>query len=135
MIVSTDFSEASQKALTEAARLLTLGVIHKVTLLHVVEPPVSGLRIQTDELHRQMGEVAERQLSQLKEDFLRSHPAASTLLKQGHAADTICETARTLGADLIAISSHGNSLIRHYMLGSVAERVSRHAPCPVLIVR
>jgi nucleotide-binding universal stress UspA family protein len=56
------------------------------------------------------------------------HPA-------GHAPTVIIERARALGADLIAMSTHGRSGLRRMFLGSVADAVLRHAQCPVLLVR
>jgi universal stress protein A len=53
----------------------------------------------------------------------------------GRAFDEITAAAREQKADLIVISTHGYSGVKHVVLGSVAERVVRHAPCPVLVVR
>ena len=50
-------------------------------------------------------------------------------------ADVICETAESLGADLIVMGTHGRTGLAHTFLGSVAERTLRMAPCPVLTVR
>jgi nucleotide-binding universal stress UspA family protein len=47
----------------------------------------------------------------------------------------IVEMARSLPADLIVISTHGRTGLKHVVLGSVAEHVVRRAPCPVLVVR
>jgi nucleotide-binding universal stress UspA family protein len=53
----------------------------------------------------------------------------------GDPADVIVHFAQERGADLIVMGSHGHTGLRHLLLGSVAEKVLRHAPCPVLIVR
>ena len=58
-----------------------------------------------------------------------------TLVRQGRSFHEIAEAARTLKADLIIISTHGYSGLKHALLGSTTERVVRHAPCPVLVVR
>lgn len=52
----------------------------------------------------------------------------------GEPFNDICRTAEDEKADLIIMGSHGRTGLRHVLLGSVAERVVRHAPCPVLIV-
>jgi nucleotide-binding universal stress UspA family protein len=56
-------------------------------------------------------------------------------IQEGEAAEAIVETAESLAADLIVMSSHGYSGLARWMLGSVAERVLHAAPCPVLMVR
>jgi nucleotide-binding universal stress UspA family protein len=53
----------------------------------------------------------------------------------GHAYSEIPDTAKAMGADLIVIATHGYTGLKHVLLGSTAERVVRHAPCPVLTVR
>jgi nucleotide-binding universal stress UspA family protein len=52
-----------------------------------------------------------------------------------YAAETIVDYARAAGIDLIITGSHGRQGLSHALLGSVAERIARTAPCPVLIVR
>lgn len=58
----------------------------------------------------------------------------STIVKQGSASSTIVETAKRQKCDLIFISTHGRSGLGRALLGSVADYVIRHAPCPVLVV-
>ena len=53
----------------------------------------------------------------------------------GRAFDQICKLATEIQADLIVLSTHGYTGLKHVLLGSTAERVVRHAPCPVLVVR
>ena len=53
----------------------------------------------------------------------------------GDPDDAIVDYAQEHGADLIVMGSHGHTGLRHLLMGSVAEKVLRHAPCPVLIVR
>jgi nucleotide-binding universal stress UspA family protein len=59
----------------------------------------------------------------------------SVLLREGTPFETICRAAETLGADLIALTTHGYAGLKHVWLGGTAERVVRHAACPVLVVR
>jgi nucleotide-binding universal stress UspA family protein len=56
-------------------------------------------------------------------------------VRHGRAFQEIAEAARSLPADLIIIATHGYTGIKHALLGSTTERVVRHAPCPVLVVR
>lgn len=53
----------------------------------------------------------------------------------GRAFDQVCKLASEIQADLIVLSTHGYTGLKHALLGSTAERVVRHAPCPVLVVR
>jgi nucleotide-binding universal stress UspA family protein len=62
-------------------------------------------------------------------------PGAPTLTPEGHPAEEIVAAAKAWPADLIVIGSHGRGGLGRVLLGSVAEAVMRHAPCPVLVVR
>jgi len=53
----------------------------------------------------------------------------------GHPAETVCRVAEEGGYDLIVMGSRGLSEVRAFFLGSVSDKVSHHAPCPVLVVR
>jgi nucleotide-binding universal stress UspA family protein len=57
------------------------------------------------------------------------------VVRHGHAAEEIIREAEASAADLIVLGSHGRSAVARFLLGSVAEQVARHAPCPVLLVR
>jgi len=53
----------------------------------------------------------------------------------GNPHHVIVEKAKELGIDVIVIATHGRSGLSHILLGSVAEKVIRHAPCPVFVIR
>ncbi len=55
-------------------------------------------------------------------------------LENGHAGEQVCRYARDSGADLIVTSTHGRTGLKRVLLGSTAEYIVRHAPCPVLVV-
>ena len=133
ILIPTDFSEDSLRAVAEAARLQTLTQAD-VVLAHITEPRFEGLRIHTGDLHHQMEIAAKQQLESLA---AASFPAAnvSVVVKEGRAADAICNLAQSLKVDAIVIGSHGVTAMKHLMLGSVTEKVVRHAPCHVLVVR
>ncbi len=59
----------------------------------------------------------------------------TTVVRVGNPGLEIADYATQLGADLIVISSHGYHGLKRLLLGSVAERVIRHAECPVLVLR
>lgn len=56
-------------------------------------------------------------------------------VRKGTAFDQIAAAARDVSADVIIIATHGRTGLRHMLLGSTTERVVRHAPCPVLVLR
>ena len=107
----------------------------KLTLLSVVEPATSGLRIQTSDLHRQLEVETEQQLRQFLREEAPEVGQAEVVVTAGRPADEICAAATRLGADMIVIATHGRTGLKHYLLGSVAENVVRQATCPVLVFR
>jgi nucleotide-binding universal stress UspA family protein len=58
-----------------------------------------------------------------------------TEVATGDPANAIVQAAQDLGVDLIVMATHGRTGLQHVFLGSVAEKVIRHAPCPVLAIR
>jgi len=60
--------------------------------------------------------------------------AAAPIQRVGPPALEIVEAARELESDLIVISTHGYTGLKHVLMGSVAEQINRHAPCPTLII-
>lgn len=134
ILVPTDFSEDSLAAMREAQRFQQLSQA-EVVLLHVTERGFDGLRIHTGDHHAEAQNAARHRLEALAVAYFGSDAPVTTLVKDGRAGDVICELARTLKADAIIIATHGITALKHFMLGSVAESVVRHAPCSVLVVR
>jgi nucleotide-binding universal stress UspA family protein len=79
--------------------------------------------------------TSEKELANLATAEVPGEVASQTLVRSGPPAIEIIEAAKSLQADLIIISTHGYTGLKHVMLGSVAEHVVRRAPCPVLVVR
>jgi universal stress protein A len=134
ILVPTDFSECADAAVHAAAALQQKSGA-EVILLHVTEPAYQGLRVQTDDLHAQMRHAAENGLKKLAAEAFSNATSVRSLVKDGRPADVICKTAADEKADAILIPTHGHSGLKHALLGSVAEKVVRHAPCSVLVVR
>jgi nucleotide-binding universal stress UspA family protein len=140
ILVATDFSQAAEVALERAA-ILARQNHAKVTLVHVVEaspwapvkedPETGHLKVEEavrEKIHGELKSLADRMLQEAP-----GHKTALVLSK--NAADGICHYAKKEGVDLIVISTHGRTGLGHLLIGSVAERVVRHAHCPVLTVR
>jgi nucleotide-binding universal stress UspA family protein len=87
-----------------------------------------------DRIDAQERRVAERRLAALLARARRAKVRARTLLLSGVTYDEIVRAAKSMRADLIVMGSHGRTGLSKLVLGSVAERVSGLAPCPVLIV-
>ena len=79
-------------------------------------------------------EKGEQQLRELVASNTRDAPPPELLVEQGNAADAILSDAARMRADVIVMGTHGRRGYDRMMLGSVAERVMRNAPCPVLVV-
>ena len=139
ILVPVDFSRPSRRtvrfACEWAARFGS-----EILLLHVIEPwiavsafgagPVAPPLPPLD-FHRQAREELEKLAHQEFSDATK----VSVHLRDRVAYDEIANAARDLGADLIIIATHGHTGLAHALLGSTAERVVRHARCPVLTLR
>lgn len=142
LLVPTDFSESSQKAIHYAQRLAQQfgGTI---LLLHVIEPaypyPVDGLVHVPGDLSDYNLELlpqAERSLGSLADVTARNGTVpVKSKIRTGSAHNEIVKAAKEEDADLIVIATHGRTGLMHVLLGSTAEKVIRHSPCPVLVVR
>ena len=138
VIVATDFSDNSMMALP-LAQALAKAFGAGLTLMHVVErvpiDPMLGQEL-TSAASRQLVERAQTRLAELASS-LRAEDGSKLdiAVRFGKPFDELARGAKELDASLIVIATHGYSGIKHALLGSVAERVLRHAPCPVLVVR
>ena len=138
ILVPIDFSDCAKKALQYA---IPLAKEHEaaLTVLHVVQTPpyIAGEYGVVDcaSLQAEMRVTGENQLCALVRDEVRGEVSANTLVRGGYPTGEIIDVAKSLPADLIVISTHGRTGLKHVLLGSVAEHVVRHAPCPVLVVR
>ncbi len=138
ILVPTDFSEASRCALREAARWAAY--FHaRLTLLHVLTPalipiPVAEATAVYDlksEWHQQL----EATLGLWLERERPSGVEATVRIAEGPVDLTILKQLLQDPAELIVMATHGRSGVTRWLLGSVAERVLRQAPCPVLTLR
>lgn len=141
VLVATDFSEPSDSALgygRELARNFGASLI----LVHVVEDLVTrayGLDggVFTDaEMQRAVEAACQTRLEKLigDEDREALH-AEAVVVRSNTPAAAIVDYARQRKADIIVMGTHGRGGMAHLLMGSVAERVVRTAPCPVLTVR
>jgi len=134
ILVPVDFSKPSLDALQHALALARRYEA-QLTLLHVIEPLHPDMLIDTTQGQRDARVAAHERLTRLADATKKAWPRTDRELRAGHPVTTITALAKRTNADLIVIGTHGYTGLKHAMLGSVAERVVRHAPCPVLTVR
>ncbi len=138
ILYPTDFSDISKNAIAWAVSLASL--YHAKLLLMHAEDQLHGFD-QYQILALAPQEIAEKMVKQAKEELsniarsIKKDIKVNTIVKQGKAFVEIIKTAEEQNIDLIVMASHGRTGLSHVMIGSVAEKVSRKAPCPVLIVR
>jgi nucleotide-binding universal stress UspA family protein len=138
VLVATDLSETSQGALKLAIELArTLG--SELTVLHTCEIPAYSytpeLAMAPVDLLSPVVDAARVRLTELMRQVHESCPGARSLLEVGVPAERILSAASAAGADLIVVGTHGRRGVAHALLGSVAEKVVRSSPVPVLAVR
>jgi len=138
ILLATDFSDNSLKAFPLAQSLAdAFGA--RLTLIHVVERfPIDAILGEelTHQTSAQLIELARARLTGLVADLRkRGGFRAEVVVRFGKPFDEIARYAKEMDASLIVASTHGYTGLKHLYLGSVAERVLRHAPCPVLVVR
>jgi len=138
ILVAVDFSGPSLAALrysVDLARTLKA----RLEIVHVVEPltyaPMIGSAVDLDKFREEQERAAQLRLAKLAADLRRKGVRFRTELRVGAAPSAILDIAKRSAADLIVMATEGRHGIGRLLLGSVAERVVRNAPCPVLTVR
>ncbi|MEW6681484.1 MAG: universal stress protein [Nitrospirota bacterium] len=136
ILVPTDFSEHSRPALSYA-EMLAKTFDAKIVLVHVIDTVSFAVAesVQWTELYPRLAEKIQPMLDGLIRESERKGVSAVGRVTEGVPYDQIVKAAEAANADLIVIGTHGRTGMRHVLLGSVAERVVRLAPCPVLTVR
>ncbi|RYD27522.1 MAG: universal stress protein [Verrucomicrobiaceae bacterium] len=136
ILVPVDFSEGTSQAI-EYAVGIGGKFSSRITLFHVmqpVSPPPDGPMFPFDPYEQAMTEAASRELRRLS-TTVALNGKVDTDMTSGIPWAGIVDRARRGGIDLIVMPTHGRTAFKHLLLGSVAERVVQHAPCPVLVVR
>ncbi len=149
IVCAHDLSYASEPALKLALDLARrLGAA--LTVVPAPEPPypratmLGGDTFSAQELELLTGIARRGEAAALRvlQDELRVRNAAGTdavpvevIVRQGIPVDIVCRVARELKADLLVVGTHARKGIEQVLLGSVAERLVRTSPCPVLVVR
>ena len=140
ILVPTDFSEPSALALA-SAKDLAKAFNASIHLVHVVQDPLSqawaleSYGAMPADLLKDLEGIAQKDLDKALPEAERAACKATLATVVGSPFGQIIEYAKTHDIDLIVMGTHGRGALAHAILGSVAERVVRLAPCPVLTVR
>ncbi len=137
ILFPTDFTEASVKVLPYAtylahklgAKLMVLFVVEELSKYANFYVPHSAL----DNLEAELMESARKKMESFVEDYFEDFPV-ETMIRRGDVPEEIIKVAEEKGIDLIVMGTHGRKGLEKVLLGSVAERVVKGAPCPVMTV-
>jgi len=140
MLVPTDFSDDAALALETAIRVLAVADAKpEIVLFHAFHVPVEYTHLAggfvIPDLARDALAQAREALERIATPLRERGYTVTTACREGYAPQAIELAAREGELDLIAMGTHGRSFLPHVLLGSTAERVVQHAPCPVLTVR
>ena len=133
IVVPWDFSDMSKNALAKAVALAEsneqIVVVHVTPYPAAMEPSVVWGTYTEENIQ---GNLLKSFRSEIPEDM---YPGIEFVSFFGDPGGQITKHAKAVGAGLIVISSHGRTGLKHMFIGSVAERVMRLSPCPVLVLR
>ena len=141
ILVPTDFGEAADAALAYGRALAdrfgaTIHVLHVADNIYLQSFGSETYAAIMPELQRDIEEAARKQLDERLIDSDKSGPPTRPVILTSSApAVAIVDYAKEHEIDLIVMGTHGRGGLTHLLMGSVAERVVRMAPCPVLTVR
>jgi len=138
LLVATDFSPHSEQAVEDAVMLArTFGAeIHLVHAFDVPVPVVTPYEVAVPTgFVEQARESARTRLAAVQEKVTASGVHAEAHLTEAPAAQAVARIAEEIDADLIVMGTRGNTGLKHVLLGSVAERTLRIAPCSVWTVK
>lgn len=135
ILVAIDGSDCSNRAFAKALELATLAQAH-VTALAVEGPlPAYAATVgEVEEVKREKDRFFRALAAQARLEGERAGIEIDVDVRPGHAADVISHVAGEGGYDLVVLGHRGH-FVRDRLLGSTADRVAEHAPCPVMIVR
>jgi nucleotide-binding universal stress UspA family protein len=141
IVVGTDGSQTASEAVRQAVELAK-NVGAKIQLVSAYEPvPASRLREEKRDAPEDLQwmvnprEEVDNTLSEAADIVKEAGVNVETFARQGDPADAILDVAEETDADLIVVGNKGMTGAKRFLLGSVPNKVSHHAPCSVLIIR
>jgi len=139
ILVPVDFSDTAKKALQYAVPFAK-AFDAEVVLLNVMQsyslpPEIGYVPPELVVSQRDFIASAREELDKWCAREIGGRARTQVLVREGVPWQEVVTVARETNTDLIVLATHGRTGLKHVLLGSVAERVARHAPCPVLVVR
>jgi nucleotide-binding universal stress UspA family protein len=137
ILVPIDSEEPHQEPLDVAVDL-AIAFDAKLTLVHAWEMPLyssGGVSFLSPDVSLAIEQAARTRLAHTRELVVARLPRAEAILLNGPAASEILDAAERLKVDLIVMGTHGRRGVSRVLLGSVAEKIVRSSPVPVLTVR
>jgi nucleotide-binding universal stress UspA family protein len=135
VVVGVDGSPASRAALTAALELVPASTPITVVSVEEALPQYVAMRGEVDEAKQAADDYFQRIGREAADEAKHHEREIHFQLLRGHAAQKIVDFARKEGADLIVIGYSGHSSVWGTFLGTTADKIVRHAPCSVLVVR
>jgi nucleotide-binding universal stress UspA family protein len=140
IVVGTDGSDTAREAVRQAIELAR-SVGARIELVSAYEPVTDARLRETshvpEDLHWMINprEDVEATLEQAAAEIRAAGVQVEVFARQGDPADAILDVAEERGSDLIVVGNKGMTGAKRFLLGSVPNKVSHHAPCSVLIIR
>jgi nucleotide-binding universal stress UspA family protein len=135
ILVAIDGSDASNRAFEKSLELAALTKAHLTAL--AIEGPLPAYAAtigEVEEVKREKDQFFDALAARARSEAERAGIELEVAVRPGHPAELISRFADAGGYDLIVLGHRGHFL-RDHLLGSTADRVAEHAPCPVMIVR
>jgi nucleotide-binding universal stress UspA family protein len=141
IVVGTDGSETAREAVSQAVALARL-LGARLDIVSAYEPvPAGRLREEAQQVPEDLQWIVNPRedvaatLRAAAEESQAAGVPTETYARQGDPADAILDVAEERGADLIVVGNKGMTGAKRFLLGSVPNKISHHAPCSVLIIR
>jgi nucleotide-binding universal stress UspA family protein len=140
LLAATDFSVHSEEAVRYACDLAErlgaeLHLVHILSEIIPAGPDPLLMPVMPPQFYQDAEERARQSLQTLIQPGWGKPAALCFAVRWGSPVDVIVDYAREQSIDLVVIATHGRTGLSHVLLGSVAERIVREAPCPVLTIR
>ncbi len=139
ILLPIDSSDCSKVAASYALKVAELNNA-ELHVIHIVDETTASAyaeqkKISRDQAFRQLVKEGKKMVEEVVREAAKKGLATKSYVRTGVVVEQIVQAAEEFGADLIVMGTHGRTGSSRMIVGSVAEKVIRHAPCPVLVIR